>query len=110
MLNVTIRIINKDNNTYLKYAPTKRYSFVLYFKILKLVHNTTFKTLCNKFIDLVIKYKGTFYLPYSTFYNKKQLLKSYPMIKTFIKYKKHYDKNELFNNKFYQYCLNLIKL
>lgn len=109
LLNVTIRIINKDTNTYLKYAPTKRYSFVLYFKILKVVHTTTFKSLCNKFIDLVLKYKGTFYLPYSTFYTKEQLLKSYPMIKSFIKYKKHYDKNELFNNKFYQYCLNIMK-
>ena len=108
LLNVTIRIVNKDDITYLKYAKKKVYAFVLYFKVFKISHGTLFKDFCNRLINLTLKNNGTFYLPYSLFFNKKQLLSAYPNFNTFIKHKKKFDKNEIFFSKFYDYCCQLL--
>jgi len=108
LLNVTIRIVNKDNITYLKYAKKKVYAFVLYFKVFKIIHGTLFKDFCNRLINLTLKNNGTFYLPYSLFFNKTQLLKAYPNFNTFIKHKKKFDKNEIFFSNFYKYCYDIL--
>lgn len=102
LLNVTIRIVHKDNVTALPYAKEDMFAFVLYFnqkfddKQSKILQKTTLDL-----IDLATSLGGTYYLPYQLYYSKEQLKNSYPEIESFFNKKKNYDPNELFVNTFY---------
>jgi predicted SAM-dependent methyltransferase len=102
LLNITIRYVVKDNETFLNYAKKDMYAFVFYYRIncdkngdskLQYIHNL-----------LVIKtlaLSGTFYLPYRHHYDQQQLKFAYPNIDDFFALKKHYDPNEMFCNLWY---------
>jgi len=102
LLNITIRYVKKDNITFLPYAITDMYAFVLYFRIeaskdmdnyLKLIHN-----ILGSYAILL---GGTFYLPYRHHYSKKQLISAYPNIKKFVEMKKKYDPKGVFSNQWF---------
>ena len=57
--------------------------------------------LTRDLIDLTLKYKGTFFLPYQLYFTKEQLQKAYPNIDAFFALKKKYDPTLLFMNSFY---------
>jgi FAD/FMN-containing dehydrogenase len=103
LLNVTIRIVQKDTITTLPYAKQDMLSFVLYFnqkfntKDSEILQKTTIDL-----IDLVNSLDGTYYLPYQLYYSKDQLIKAYPEIDRFFIAKRTYDSQEIFQNKFYQ--------
>ena len=108
LLNITIRYINKDNNTFLNYAKHNMYAFVFYYRINK--NKCAVKELIDlehKLINMTVDLNGTFYLPYLCSYTEMQLKKAYPHITQFIKLKQSYDKNNLFSNKWYRYIVDL---
>lgn len=103
LLNVTVRIVHKDNITALPYAKQDMFAFVLYFNQdlnehdSKILQQTT-----SDLIDSTIRLNGTFYLPYQLYYSKEQLHKSYPEIGDFFAAKRKVDPLQLFTNKFYE--------
>jgi len=103
LLNVTIRIVSKDNITALPYAKENMFAFVLYFnqklneRESKVLQKTT-----TDLIDLANSLNGTYYLPYQLYYSKKQLHQAYPEIDSFFATKRKYDPTALFENKFYE--------
>lgn len=103
LINVTIRIVHKDEVTALPYAKQDMFAFVLYFNQglndaeSKITEKTT-----RDLIDLAARASGTFYLPYQLFYSPEQLRKAYPEVDAFFAAKRKYDPLELFSNKFYE--------
>jgi FAD/FMN-containing dehydrogenase len=103
LINVTIRIVHKDDITTLNYAKQDMFAYVLYFnqkfneRESQILQKTT-----SDLIDLAIGLDGTYYLPYQLFYSKDQLRRAYPRIDEFFAAKKTYDPDELFSNKFYE--------
>lgn len=102
LINITIRIVEKDKVSFLPYAKEDMLAFVLYFnQKLNIKDSEKLKVVTNELIELVSKLNGTYYLPYQLYYSKDQLQAVYPQINQFFELKQKYDPNELFTNKFY---------
>lgn len=104
LLNVTIRGVYQDNDSYLNYARENVFGFVILFNQKKTKEQEVeMKKLTNQLVDIAIKNEGTFYLPYRLHIDKNKMKKSYPNADTFFQLKKKYDPTELFYNKFYEH-------
>ncbi|KOY87373.1 FAD-binding protein [bacterium 336/3] len=104
LLNITIRGVHQDHDSYLNYARENVFGFVLLFNQKKTdKQEQEMKDLTNQLVDVALKNEGTFYLPYRLHINKEKMRKSYPQAESFFQLKLKYDPKELFNNKFYQH-------
>jgi FAD/FMN-containing dehydrogenase len=103
LINVTIRIVHKDNVTSLPYAREDMFAYVLYFnQSFNVRESQILQKTTTDLIDLALGLKGTFYLPYQLFYSREQLRQAYPEFAEFLSVKKIYDPIGLFTNKFYE--------
>ncbi|MEO6453804.1 MAG: hypothetical protein ABIN97_07035, partial [Ginsengibacter sp.] len=103
LLNITIRNVKKDDDTFLRYANEEVFGFVMLFNQAK--NNKSeieMRSLTQRLIDIAITFNGTYYLPYRLHATKEQMYKVYPMAKQFFLLKKKYDPLEIFQNKFYE--------
>ncbi len=101
VLNASIRIINKES-IMLNYAPQDMFAIVLYLN--QRVNRPALQAmekLTYDLINLVLKFDGTFFLPYQLLYTHEQLYQAYPKIDAFFHLKKEYDPDLLFMNHFY---------
>lgn len=102
LLNVTIRMVEKDCITSLPYAKEPMFAFVLYFnQRLNDYESTIVQKTTVDLIDLALSLQGTFYLPYQLFYSQEQLHKAYPEIDSFFAAKRKYDPQGIFSNTWY---------
>jgi decaprenylphospho-beta-D-ribofuranose 2-oxidase len=103
LINVTIRIVRKDDITTLNYANQDMFAYVLYFnQKFNEREDLILQKTTTDLIDLALGLDGTYYLPYQLFYSKEQLRKAYPRADEFFAAKRIYDPEELFTNKFYE--------
>lgn len=103
LLNVTIRNVYKDNDSYMRYANEDVFGFVFLFNQKKnAVHEKEMKKMTNRMVDLAIKMEGTYYLPYRLHIDRDKMRKAYPQSDSFFKLKLKYDKDRVFMNKFYE--------
>lgn len=104
LLNITIRGVHQDNDSYLSYARENVFGFVFLFNQKKTdKQEAAMKKLTNQLLDVALKNEGTFYLPYRLHIDKDKMRKSYPNADKFFQLKLKYDPTELFNNKFYEH-------
>lgn len=104
LLNITIRGVHQDNDSYLSYARENVFGFVLLFNQKKTdKQEAEMKKLTNQLLEVALKNDGTFYLPYRLHIDKDKMRKSYPNADKFFQLKLRYDPTELFNNKFYEH-------
>lgn len=104
LLNITIRAVNKDEDTFMNYATQDVFGFVFLFNQKKTEkEESEMKILTNQLVDVAIKNNGTFYLPYRLHISKEKMRKVYPQADDFFKLKKKYDPEELFQNQFYKH-------
>ena len=102
LLNVTVRSIKKDEDTFLRYATEPMIALVMLF-----VQETTdegerrMEIVTQQLIDSAIKHNGRYYLPYRLHATPNQFHRAYPQAKEFFRKKLDYDPNELFQNRFY---------
>lgn len=102
LLNVTIRIVSKDEVTALPYAKGDRFAFVLYFnQKLDDAQSEILKKTTIDLIDVATSLGGAYYLPYQLHYSPEQLRAAYPEVDSFFAVKKRYDPSELFVNTWY---------
>ena len=103
LLNVTIRVVHKDDITALPYARQDMFAFVLYFnqKLTETESRVLQKTTVD-LVDLAVGLDGTYYLPYQLYYSPQQLRRAYPGVDAFFAAKVKYDPAKLFSNKFYE--------
>jgi FAD/FMN-containing dehydrogenase len=105
----TVRLIEKDNDSFLKWAKENWACIVLN---LHVDHQpeaiakvqTTFRGL----IDLAIKFHGSYYLTYHRFASAEQLLACYPEFPAFLKLKTEHDPMGLFQSDWIDHCSSIL--
>lgn len=104
LLNITIRDVYKDNDTYLNYATENVFGFVFLFNQKKNdKHEKEMEELTKELVKLAIKMEGTYYLPYRLHIDKATFRSVYPQGEEFFRLKLKYDPSEVFKNKFYDH-------
>jgi len=102
LLNVTVRAVNEDKDTFLRYADQPMVAFVMLF-----VQDRTsaaemrMQALTRELIDAAIEHEGRYYLPYRLHATREQFYRAYPQAREFFNRKGEYDPEELFQNQFY---------
>lgn len=102
LLNVTVRDVNEDDDTFLRYADRQMIAFVMLFVQDKTdAGEAGMKALTRDLIDAAIEHEGRYYLPYRLHATPEQLHRAYPQARRFFELKRKYDPDELFQNQFY---------
>ena len=103
LLNVTVRAVNQDTDTFLRYAQQPMMAFVMLF-----VQDRTpdgerrMQALTRELIDAALAHEGSYYLPYRLHATSAQFHQAYPQAGDFFAAKRKYDPDELFQNQFYR--------
>ena len=103
LLNVTLRNVYPDHDTFLSYAREEVFGFVLFFnQALTPAAEADMAALTQELITEAAQLGGTYYLPYRLHATPAQLRRVYPQFPAFVQRKRAYDPQELFQNQFYQ--------
>lgn len=103
LLNVTVREVNTDDDTFLRYADQPMIAFVMFFNQPRTsAADSRMKAMTQEMIEAAIKHGGRYYLPYRLHATVGQLHQAYPQAREFFDFKRRYDPNELFQNQFYE--------
>ncbi|KYP13140.1 FAD-binding oxidoreductase [Flavihumibacter sp. CACIAM 22H1] len=104
LLNITIRGVEKDADSFMNYAREPVFGFVFLFNQKKnRQQEEEMKALTSQLVEVALNCEGTFYLPYRLHLSKEQMRRSYPQADAFFRLKLKYDSTALFSNKFYEY-------
>jgi len=102
LLNVTIRNVLPDSDSFLPYARVPVWGLVMLFtQPLTPAGEEQMKALTRRLIDKALAVGGTYYLPYRLHATREQFERAYPMAREFFALKRKYDPNEIFWNAFY---------
>jgi len=102
LLNITVRAVNEDRDTYLRYATGPMFAFVMLFVQDRTdVGESNMRALTRDLIDAAIEHDGSYYLPYRLHATQEQFDRAYPQAAEFFRRKREFDPGELFQNRFY---------
>src|SRR5581483_2662422 len=102
LLNVTIRNVKEDKDTFLRYASEDMFAFVMLFNQARTEEaDKRMEAMTQGLIDAAIECRGRYYLPYRLHATPSQLARAYPQIQTLFERKRQHDPGELFQNRFY---------
>lgn len=103
LLNITVRNVLKDDDTFLNYAREEVFGFVMLFNQSRTdAAENEMRLLTQQLIDIAVAMEGTYYLPYRLHATREQMHRTYPQAKEFFSLKKQFDPQEIFRNKFYE--------
>jgi FAD/FMN-containing dehydrogenase len=103
LLNVTVRTVEADEDTVLRYADRKMFALVMLFNQSRTdASEEKMIQLTRRLIDAAIAVGGRYYLPYRLHATKEQFHRAYPMSDKFFELKRRHDPGGLFSNKFYK--------
>ncbi len=103
LLNVTVRLVNEDKDTFLRYAQQQMLAFVMLFVQERSdAGETQMRTMNRELIDCALDHGGRYYLPYRLHATPEQFHQAYPQADEFFDLKRKYDPDELFQNQFYR--------
>jgi FAD/FMN-containing dehydrogenase len=102
LLNVTVRDINRDEDSFLRYADKNVISLVMLFSQTRdAAGEEKMSKLTQEIVAAALRHDGTYYLPYRLHATPEQFNEAYPQAKKFFELKRKYDPDELFQNEFY---------
>jgi FAD/FMN-containing dehydrogenase len=102
LLNVTVRSIETDNDTQLRYAPEPVFSLVMLFQQERTAAaDAKMAAMTQELTDAALELGGRYYLPYRLHATREQFQRAYPQADAFFALKRKYDPNEIFQNQFY---------
>jgi FAD/FMN-containing dehydrogenase len=102
LLNVTVRDVKTDSDTFLNYARSDMLAFVMFFSQPRSASgDAEMQAMTVELVDAVLDAKGRYYLPYRLHATPAQFRRAYPQADGFFSLKKQYDPHELFQNEFY---------
>jgi FAD/FMN-containing dehydrogenase len=102
LLNVTVRDINRDDDSFLRYADKNVISLVMLFSQTRdAAGEEKMSKLTQEIVAAALHHDGTYYLPYRLHATPEQFNEAYPQAKKFFELKRKYDPDELFQNEFY---------
>jgi FAD/FMN-containing dehydrogenase len=103
LLNVTIRNVLPDSDSFLAYARVPVWGLVMLFtQERSSVGETRMQDVTRQLIDAVLAVGGTYYLPYRLHASRGQFLRAYPMAPEFFALKRKYDPDDVFSNQWYR--------
>jgi FAD/FMN-containing dehydrogenase len=102
LLNVTVRSVQRDPDTFLRYADQEMFALVMLFHQSRTSKaEADMQALTRELIDAALDEGGRYYLPYRLHATKEQLNRAYPRARAFFELKRRYDPEERFRNQFY---------
>jgi FAD/FMN-containing dehydrogenase len=102
LLNVTVRYVLPDNDSFLRYADQEMFAFVMLFnQPSTAAGDAAMQAMTRDLIDASLRCGGRYYLPYRLHATAGQFLQAYPQAPEFFGLKRKYDPRELFQNEFY---------
>ncbi|HBL47732.1 MAG TPA: hypothetical protein DDZ90_30540 [Planctomycetaceae bacterium] len=102
LLNVTIRQVEEDQDTFLRYADQPLFAFVMLFHQPRTeAGDRQMESLSMELIEAALQTGGRYYLPYRLHATPQQFHRAYPQANQFFALKRTYDPGELFQNQFY---------
>lgn len=102
LLNITVRHVLTDPDSFLRYADEEMFSFVMLFNQARTGEaDEDMKALTRKLIDAALACGGRYYLTYRLHATADQFHRAYPQAKTFFQKKREYDVSLLFQNQFW---------
>jgi len=102
LLNVTVRDVGADNDTFLRYADQSMLAFVMLFVQEKTDEGERqMQEMTRALIDAALQHEGRYYLPYRLHATREQFHTAYPQAREFFRKKRQWDPDELFQNQFY---------
>src|SRR5579871_382320 len=100
----TVRLIEKDDESFLPWA---KQSYACTIFNLHTIHSLQgiqhSAAAFRRLIDMAIRRKGTYYLTYHRYARQEQVLACYPNFPEFLRLKKKYDPQEVFQSDWYRY-------
>lgn len=102
LLNVTVRDVNTDDTTFLRYADQDMISLVMLFSQRRDAEGEErMAKLTQEMVAAALRHDGRYYLPYRLHATTEQFAEAYSQAKNFFALKRKYDPDELFQNEFY---------
>ena len=102
LLNVTVRNVKQDNDTFLRYADQDMFTFVMLFNQARTQDDDQrMEEMTRELIDAALACGGRYYLPYRLHATKAQFEKAYPQARGLFERKRYYDPDDIFQNQFY---------
>jgi FAD/FMN-containing dehydrogenase len=102
LMNVTVRSVETDTDTMLRYATEPVFSFVMLFQQERSREgDAKMVSITRDLIDAVLELGGRYYLPYRLHATPNQFLRGYSRAGEFFALKRKYDPDDLFQNQFY---------
>jgi FAD/FMN-containing dehydrogenase len=103
LLNVTLRSVQRDDDTILAYARQDEIGLVMLFRYPAVPDSDAkMRAITEQLIDAALASDGSYYLPYRPHATIEQFRRAYPRCNEFYELKQRYDPNELFENSFYR--------
>jgi FAD/FMN-containing dehydrogenase len=106
LLNVTVRSVNRDDDSFLRYADGHVFALVMLFSQERSARGESrMQAMTRDMIDAVLARGGRYYLPYRLHATAEQFHRAYPRARRFFELKRKYDPDGLFQNRFsLKYC------
>jgi FAD/FMN-containing dehydrogenase len=102
LLNVTVREVQTDNDTFLRYADQPVIAFVMFFSQRRTASaDQDMEQLTRELVDAALHFGGRYYLPYRLHASGEEFRAAYPQAEDFFRLKRKYDPDSLFENEFY---------
>lgn len=102
LLNVTVRQVAPDGDSFLRYADQTMVAFVMFFTQSRdAAGDAAMQAMTQEMIEVSLAHHGRYYLPYRLHAPPEQFRRAYPRSGRFFELKNHYDPGELFQNQFY---------
>ncbi|MCU1272392.1 MAG: linked oxidase domain protein [Acidobacteriaceae bacterium] len=103
LLNVTVRDVKTDSDTFLNYAHNDILAFVMFFSQPRsAAGDAEMQAMTIELVDAALAAGGRYYLPYRLHATPAQFHRAYPQADEFFNLKRRYDPQELFQNQFYR--------
>ena len=103
LLNVTVRSVNEDHDTFLRYADQPMIAFVMLFQqSITAEAESRMQALTRELIDAALTRGGRYYLPYRLHATPEQFHQAYLRATRFFELKRQYDHGEVFQNQFWR--------
>jgi FAD/FMN-containing dehydrogenase len=103
LLNVTVRDLKEDKDTFLRYADQDMFAFVmLYNQERTAAADEQMRVFTSELIDAALSCGGRYYLPYRLHATREQFTRAYPRAAEFFAKKQQYDPEGLFRNQFWE--------
>jgi FAD/FMN-containing dehydrogenase len=103
LLNVTVRGIETDDDTFLHYADPDMFALVMLFQQPRTAAgDAAMEAMTQEMIETALSMDGRYYLPYRLHATVDQFHRAYPQARDFFDRKREHDPTGIFSNRFYE--------